>query len=257
MGALTLFQHPARAESSTPNATSESESPSTPSAWSARYFGIYFFPPFRGSSDRSTIDTRNYLSLLSRIDSDTTVGLTAGWNLQTSAAQPFTARDPFFKLGRANIIHEGAFSWYGDLRVHFPITSESRSRDLWVGLQTFHYLSWEPGRGGVALALSSRFNQFGGEGQGDAWEWYSAPSVFWSLSEKLALNALIEWGGGMPFGETSRTLFSNGLDLEPGVNWQLNPVLWINPYLTIPLDQTSRDLLGGPSLGMTLSWQLL
>lgn len=236
-----------------------SEVPSV-SRFSAHYFGIYFGPFLEAASpnfaDRPQLDMRHYLTLNYAISDDTRIGVTSGWNWQGIPADTPTPRDPFVKLGRSNIIQSGPFSWYGDFRVHLPVTLESRRRDLWVGLQTFHYLGFEPaGRLGAGLALSARYNQLGGEGWGDDWEFYLGPNVSWALTRNLAVNLLTEWGAGHPFGDTSRTLLSNGLNLEPGFNWEPFDTLWINPYVTIPIDQTARQLLGGMSLGMILGWQ--
>jgi hypothetical protein len=224
---------------------------------SLHYFGILFGPALQEGTDRPSLDTRSYVTLNATVAKDTVIGVTGGWSWQGIPSGEVTPRDPFLKISKANIVRSGNFSWYGDFRVHLPITAESRANDLWVGMQSFHYLGWEPGAAGTGLSLSARYNQFGGEGQGDEWELYAAPNAFWNILPRLAFNLLLEWGAGRPFGDTSNLLLSNGLDLEPGLNWRLSDGLLINPYLSLPLDQTSRDLSGGASLGMTLSWQLL
>ena len=242
--------------SSTESAIEEDDAPSSLSLY---YFGI-FYGPTLGRSDElhPALDTRNYLTLNSSLKKGTVFGVTVGWNWQGIPNETPTLRDPFLKLGRSDLLPPGSLSWYGDLRVHLPVTQESRDRDLWMGLQTFHSLLWEPGKvAGAGLSVSVRYNRFGGEGQGDDWEYYLGPSVFWNFSPRLGLNVLFEWGAGRPYGQNTGLLLSNGLDVEPGLNWRLNNHLLLNPYLTIPLDQTSTELTGGPSLGMTLSWQWL
>jgi hypothetical protein len=239
------------------NSSSTSEDVQHQSRMSLHYFGIFFGPALQKGSDRPSLDTRSYITLNSTVAKDTVIGVTGGWSWQGIPSGEISPRDPFLKISRANIVHSGNFSWYGDFRVHLPITAESHANDLWVGLQSFHYLGWEPGAAGTGLSLSARYNQFGGEGQGDEWELYAAPSAFWNVLPRLAFNLLLEWGAGRPFRDASNLLLSNGLDLEPGLNWRLSDGLTINPYLSLPLDQTSRDLYGGASLGMTMSWQLL
>ena len=226
--------------------------------WSLYYFGI-FYGPYLGRSAPSdpALDTRNYLTLNSSVDKRVVVGVTAGWNWQGVPSDTPKLRDPFIKVGRSDLLPPGTLSWYGDLRVHIPVTSESRERDLWVGLQTFHSLVWEPSALGAALSLSIRHNRFGGQGEGDDWEYYLGPSTFWNITPNFGLNVLLEWGAGRPYGQTTGLLLSNGLDLEPGLNWRFSESLLLNPYLTLPLDQTSLELTGGPSVGMTLSWQCL
>ncbi len=251
---------PNSSESMTPSTKNNSPSVSTSSEqsrFSLHYFGIYFGPVLQQGNTRPSLDTRNFVTLNSTVAKDVTIGVTGGWSWQGIPSDSATLRDPFVKISKANIVQIGNFSWYGDFRVHLPITSESRANDLWVGMQSFHFLGWEPGPAGAGFAFSARYNQFGGEGQGDDWELYAAPSLFWNVAPRLALNLLLEWGAGRPFGENSNLLLSNGLDLEPGINWRISDTVLVNPYLTVPLDQTSLDLSGGTSVGMTVSWQLL
>ena len=236
--------------------TEDQKNPAAPN-FSLHYFGIYYGPSLQKGTERPAFDTRNFLTLNSSVSPDTFLGITAGWNWQGMPTGLATPRDPFLKLARNNIARSGAFSWYGDFRVHLPITSESRQKDLWVGMQSFHYLGWDPGDAGAGLAISARYNLFGGEGRGDQWEFYGAPNVYWNILPRLAFNLMLEWGAGRPFGEDSRLLLSNGLDLEPGLNWKVSDTLLLSPYLSLPLDQTSRELSEGPFVGMTLSWQLL
>ena len=155
------------------NSEKESDAVEHAGSLSLYYFGIYYGPTL-GLSDslHPSLDTRNYLTLNSTVAKDTIFGVTVGWNWQGMPAESPSLRDPFIKLGRSNLIRQGPLSWYGDVRVHLPVTQESRDRDLWVGIQTFHSLAWEPGSAGAALTLSARYNQFGGEGQGDDWEFY-------------------------------------------------------------------------------------
>ena len=236
--------------------TADSEGPAA-SPFSIHYFGIYYGPSLQKGTERPALDTRNFLTLNASVSPDTFLGITTGWSWQgipTGVARP---RDPFLKLARNNIVHSGAFSWYGDFRVHLPITAESRQKDLWVGMQSFHYLGWEPGDGGAGLAISARYNLFGGEGRGDQWELYGAPNVYWNVSPRLAFNLMLEWGAGRPVGEDPRLLLSNGLDLDPGFSWKVSDGLLLSPYLSLPLDRTSQELSEGAFAGMTLSWQLL
>jgi hypothetical protein len=232
------------------------------STFSVHYFGIYFGPVLSPSTEAGNpqplLDTRNFITLNSTINEDTVFGVTAGWSWQGIPAENASLRDPFLKLGKSNILRGESFSWYGDIRVHMPVTTASRERDLWVGVQSFHFLSIEkPGAFGANLSLSGRYNQFGGQGVGDQWELYAAPGAFWNLIPRLALNLLLEWGAGQPFGGNSRILLSNGLDLEPGLSLRLSDGLLINPYVNIPIDQTAWEINGGTSLGMTVSWQWL
>jgi hypothetical protein len=238
------------------NSPSASSSSGEQSRFSLHYFGIFFGPVLQQGNTRPTLDTRNFVTLNSTVAKDTSIGITGGWSWQGIPSDTAILRDPFVKISKANIVQFGSFSWYGDFRVHLPVTAESRANDLWVGMQSFHFFGWEPGPAGAGFAFSARYNQFGGEGQGDDWELYAAPSVFWNVLPELAFNLLLEWGAGRPFGENSNLLLSNGLDIEPGLNWRISEMVLLNPYVTIPLDQTSLDLSGGTSVGMTVSWQL-
>jgi hypothetical protein len=250
------------ATTETPLSTYPDKTPASAIQHSLHYYGILYGPSVRDFSAHQSdptlpITTRNFLTWNMDLGNDTILGVTGSWSWQPVLGQDLALRDPFLKLGKANLIRTGSFSWYGDFRVHLPVTEISRAQDLWFGLQSFHYLSWEGSKGGLGAALSTRYNQYGGQGFGDNWDVYLGPSAHVNLHEKLSFQLLLEWGAGHPVEESRNILFSNGVDLEPGLTWRALPNLDVNPYVTIPLDNEARTFGTDPSLGMSLSWQLL
>ncbi|MBU6376726.1 MAG: hypothetical protein KGQ59_12060, partial [Bdellovibrionales bacterium] len=111
---------------------SEGSEPASESiTWSLYYFGIFYGPNLgRSAPSDPALDTRNYLTLNSSVDKRVVVGVTAGWNWQGVPSDTPKLRDPFIKVGRSDLLPPGTLSWYGDLRVHIPVTPESRDRDL-------------------------------------------------------------------------------------------------------------------------------
>ena len=222
-----------------------------------RYLGVLFGPSLSDWSayqpdGETPVSLRSFLTWNLRLEDGWRFGVTGSWSWQPVLEQELALRDPFVKLAKPNLLRIGPVSLYSDLRVHLPITTASRNRDLWWALQSFNSIDWVAPWGSLGLYSSARYNQYGSLGEGDEWEFYVAPSVELRLSQRLAVGTLLEWGGGVPYRRETAVLFSDGFSLQPGVSWDLFPNLNLGPFLRVPLGGAARQT----ALGFTLSWKI-
>jgi hypothetical protein len=236
-----------------------------------RYLGVLFGPRMDEWSStqadgQTPISVRNFLTWNYRLNDGWRFGVTGSWSWRPVQGQDLALRDPFLKLAKPNLIRSGELGWYSDIRLHMPITSRSRNRDLWWGLQSFNSLEWTGTWGAAGIYASARYNQYGAQGTGDEWEFYVAPHLEWQATEKLTFGTLLEWGGGMPFLRETDIVFSDGISLQPGFNWEISSGLSWGPYVLIPLvsdtpssasstDSNTRTT-AQTTFGATLSWKI-
>jgi hypothetical protein len=230
------------------------------------YYAIFYGPALKGTSKfqpqpngepnpLAPLLAKNYASLGYALDDRHFISGTAYWILTPLYEQSRSAmRDPYLRVGNAKLVNSGPFNWYADLRVHFPVTTESRDSDMLSGLQTFHIWTYDFNRFLTAgLYGSARMNIFGGQGSGHDLELYAGPNLNFAVSRKLSLTLLYEANLVHNFGAPALTFANDGNDLEPGVSWDALPNLNLNPYLNLYPDNLS---LRSTSFGMLLNWAI-
>jgi hypothetical protein len=213
--------------------------------------------PTGGDNKDLPVDLRNFLTLAYALDQYLAVSATGYWLYKPVLGQSMTMRDPYARVSYEDIMHFSQATWYGDLRVHFPVTDLSRDQDMLAGVQTYHTLTYPiPGsRFTTALDASARVNVFGSQGRGDDLELYAGPSLSYLLHPNFSLTLLYEMGASHQFGAKAFDLYNDGTVLEPGFSWDILPSLTINPYLN--LYTGNKVTLSSTSIGATLSWILL
>jgi hypothetical protein len=233
------------------------------------YYGIYYGSsvtspnryqtgPYRQKDPNRPVFLKNFVTAGFDLSDQYAIAATGYFTYVPSAPEKqFQMQDPSLRIANNSLLNIGGFNWYGDARVHFAVSDNSRLNDLLVGFQSFHYFSytfddsrWSPG-----IYASARYNIYGKMGVGNDLDLYLAPSLNYSISDKLALTFLYEMGASHTYGADAGVLDSEGTDFQPGVLWHITPSLEVNPYLNIYTG--GRIALDNTSFGMTLSWMML
>ncbi len=256
-----------------------SESASSPDDWtqsgpldfrrfSANYFAIFYGPGLQNPSSLQPspdgtpdpdkpVHLKNFFTVGYNINESMGISGTAYWIYRPVRGQQFMARDPFLRFVHASIFRAGDFNLYGDARVHFGVSSESRNNDMIGGVQAFQILSYNPGQGAFTFDLigSARYNYFGTEGIGTDGELYLGPMASYKVGKSVTLSLLYEMGASHAYGADAFEFESDGQDLQPSVHWAITQNFAVNPYLTLyPSKGFSAK---SSSFGMTVSWTLL
>lgn len=262
---IGLPQHPPQLASTEEDNEQGKEGPSGP--WGVSYFGIFYGPSvlepslYQPSETRTQDLTRpillkNLLTLSYALSEEVAISGTGFWSNEPVQARGFTVRDPYLRLSHNALVQSDVWSLYGDVRVHFPVTHESRQADLLTAVQTFESLSAQATEElRLALWASQRANYFGKQGFGNDLELYFAPNLEYAVSDTLAFTLVYEVGTSHFFGEPAFSFSGDGSDVQPGISWSPSPSLNLSPYLNIP---TTRSLnLRSTSFGMTLLLRIL
>lgn len=244
------------------------EGEEAPRRWSMDYFGIFYGPSLQkpnsyqptpsGERDLSRpLELRNYLGASYRLSEAISVTPTLFWSWYPVHGHRLEMHDPFIRISHDRLIDTVSMNWYSDVRIHFPVTGPSRSRDLLAGVQMFHAWSWIVGDSPFTVSLygSGRYNYFGKQGFGNDLELYIAPHVAYQALPNLAFTLLYEFGARHEFGQKAFQLEADGSDLEPGIRWHVTQSLMLNPYLNLyPAEGMS---LRSTSVGFTVAWTIL
>lgn len=229
------------------------------------YYGIFNGPPLQGKlslqgtpdgvqDEDLPVQLKNWLGITYHLDNGYSITPTLYWLYTPVRGQRFEMLDPFVRFSNSKIIDNEWFNWYGDVRLHFPISNASRFSDLLAAIQTFHALTFLIGDSFMAsLYTSFRYNYFGGQGIGNDVEIYFAPYLSYDVSERVSVTALYEMGASHFFGD-SLGLKGDGSNLQPGVTWKVSNSVMLNPYLNLyPSDNLSFRTT---SFGMSVTWNL-
>ncbi len=237
------------------------------SPWSAWYFGLFFGPSvtnptaryqpgFNGALDPSRpVVLKNYLNLGYALGDSIQMAVTAPWTMSLIDNETFVPRDPSFRISHASIMSSGSFNLYGDVRLFFPVSSQSRAEDLLFAMQTFVFPSVETGDWMFSVWGSARANFFGKQGFGNDLELYLGPNASLQVSPKVAVTLLYEMGASHVFGARPFDFVSDGTGLQPGVSWDINENVNVSPFLNIPITQAPS--LDTTSIGASLWWRLI
>jgi len=209
------------------------------------------------------VELLNFHTLDYLISDDAGIGFSAtgGWALNPWERDGSRSelRDPYFRTYFLNLLPDWGSDfplyWYADVRVHPGVTTTSRDADQIWGIQVFQAWTWQAtnSRWGAAFYLSFRQNFFGSQGLGIRRELYSSPGLFFRHNSRLTSSLLLQLPTFQRLGSEGNRWETMGLDLEPGLSWDLLQNLNLTPFLTIPVSGTTNRLKG-TSLGLTLSW---
>jgi hypothetical protein len=241
--------------------------------WSLQYFGLFAGPSVRGLSPQQPtrqgfpdpnrpVQIRNFHTLDYLTDPNLGFGLsaTALWTANPwDESRQTEVGDPYLRAYFLNLLPEGPETlplyWYVDLRWHPGVSPYSRDTDQLFGLQLFQALTWAPreSRWMTAFYLSLRRNQFGEEGLGYDGEAFLAPAISYRVSGPLQASLMVQFPLFHRRGQTPSQWETTGLDLEPGLSWDLSPQLNFSPYLTVPVSGSAAPSRG-TAFGFTLNW---
>lgn len=271
-GLSALWSLPAHAISeATSEASMSAEASMSGEGWSSNGFSMNYtnilygpsigesssYQPTReGLPDKSRpVFMKNFLSASFGFAEQWAVTATAYWWHRPVLGQEFTVQDPFIRVSNSSLLStDWGLNLYSDLRLHPGVTDASRQADQIFGVQSFNYVSYEPGWGGLLTALraSARYNVHGRQGTGTDAEFYLAPEVNYRFNDQLAFTLLYEMGASHEFGDDATYFTNDGTDLEPGVEWNPTPDIVVNPYVT--LHTGGKITLASTSVGMFFTW---
>ena len=216
-------------------------------------------PQTDGNPDLSRpVYMKNFLSATYGINENWAITGTGYWLYRPVLGQQLILQDPFVRLSDASVFRtKWGMNLYSDARVHFGVTSESRSADFYTGLQNFNYLSYQPDEGRFVFGLraSARYNFFGRRGSGNDTEFYLAPEANFRMAPKWALTLLYEMGASHLYGDPNDRVGNDGTDLQPGIEWDPTPDIVVNPYVTMLTG--GKVNLSSTSVGMFFTWSFL
>jgi hypothetical protein len=232
------------------------------------YFGILYGPSIQnptsfqpstdGTPDRDRpVILKNFLNLGYNVTDHVTVTGSGYWIWEPVMQHQTILQDPFLRVSHNSIFSTDQANLYGDFRVHFPVTSISRENDMKFGLQTVQVLTYAVGTTRLTLGAfgSARYNSFGGMGYGNDLELYAAPNLNYQITPTVALTVLYEMQTSHSFGERPFAFSNDGMDIEPGISWDIRPNLMVNPYLHFPVGK--KATFSSTSFGMMLNWALI
>ncbi|MGZ6311547.1 MAG: hypothetical protein ACXWOH_13010, partial [Bdellovibrionota bacterium] len=231
------------------------------------YFGIFygpglqngagFQPAANGTPDQERpLILKNFLGVGYNFTDTIGVMPTAYWTFQPVMGMQFALKDPFIRLYDSSLLSAGNFNLYTDFRTHFGVSSESRTNDMYAGLQTFQIATYEfpTAKLTAGLYLSERVNFFGKQGLGNDFEMYVGPNVSYQVLKPLAVSLLAEFQFNHAYGDKPGQVWTDPIDLEPGLIWDVTENLMINPYFNLyPASLTAKST----SVGMMLSWKIM
>jgi hypothetical protein len=238
--------------------------------WRASFLSIFHGPPVgklqdtwqptpQGERSLMPVLFRNYASVNWTPDQNLELGVTQYFVAVPVLGTQFAYRDPYLRLGVRDLLPQTVrASWAADLRLHVPVSSVSRGRDMVAGLQTYHNLSTpldSARRLSAGVVASGRVNFYGSQGLGSDLELYVGPTVGWQASQKLGFSLTYDWGASHWLGEPAGELISDGTDIQPAVSWDVTPELNVSPFLNLYTGKNTN--LKGSSIGFTLSLQLI
>ncbi len=231
------------------------------------YAGILYGPSVAGSSvyrptpqgkiDReSPMFARNFMTAGYDVSDDVSISGTGYW-IWAATGKKFSIQDPYVQISDSSYFSRDEFNAYGDFRVHFPASDESRDRNMLIGLQSFHILSYQPEdtRFTFLSSLSARYSYLGKQGYGDDLELYAAPSAQYLLAPKVSASLTYQMGASHAFGQKPFHFNNDGTELSPGVIWSPIPSLVLNPYLSFSTG--GRLALDTTTFNLYVNWQLI
>jgi hypothetical protein len=179
--------------------------------------------------------------------------------------------DAYLRLMAPKLINKGNLTAVGDLRFYVPTSHLSRENGLMTGITTRFVPSYTPTGSRFTFGTIFSHTWYVHDGRVDsvnptattAWssEFYVGPNLSYQISPKVALTALYEFdavrmanASGL-LNYTSDTHTANGYtDFEPGVNVDITPNIYINPFLNMypgsdfSLDTTNINIIFGMKL---------
>jgi hypothetical protein len=255
-------------ESATESPLLETESGSGTEGPNFEYYGLFFGPsPGRWSSFQTRPDgtlnlerpvlLKNWASLSVPLFQDWELSGAFYWIWVPVQGQELWLRDPYVRLAKPQVLSpESPVQAYVDFRWHPGVSGFSRDRDQLFGLQLFSMVSYQSPVSELSLGVlgSARKNFFGPEPEGSSWEFYLAPQIRWSFSDRLSLQLLYELSALVDAQDPTSTVVSDGTDLEPSLLWQVSKNLTLNPFLTVYVGEGFRP--ENTAIGMGISWAL-
>jgi hypothetical protein len=182
-----------------------------------------------------------------RIDQDTYIGGMMEFDYRPVGGSDATMMDPAIRFGKDNWIKTGPWQLYADLRAYLPVSTASQNAKQDVQLRSFQNLTYEVKgtRWTLGAYGSLRYYVYSDPDtlnpQTDLLSFspkqrvraYVGPNVNYQVSPSLSIFVLGEAEGVQNTGNSFWNWNDNGMDIEPGVMWNITPKLMINPFINV------------------------
>ncbi len=165
---------------------------------------------------------------------------------------------PYITLAHNSLVKEGNYNLAGQVRSYLPLSESFRSKNLLNVVRVTQIQSYTltgtPWALGLASYIQGYFYSQANSGS-TRLKTYLSPSANYQLKQNLGIGVLYEMAASQTQGMNWNGFSSTGTDLEPYLNWDINPALNLNAYLD--LKTGGRISASTTQIGATLTWRLL
>jgi hypothetical protein len=235
---------------------------------SLSYFGAYFGPglgqqnDYTPGADGTNGDVQN-------LDGVITAGYKVSKRIFIGVGIPLiytpfreekgvTMPNLFLRLADSEFIKKGPFKMALSSRFYLPTNSDSRENGFVTGIRLEQNLTYEIKKAAVTLGLYTyeRTYYYNSKATGGTpFTLYAAPYLNYQFANRVAATLWIDLVQmkqvkGKPISEMENA----SVDFQPGLNWDVNDQLSLNPYLNLYPGNLSAD---SSSLGLIVSAKVL
>lgn len=165
---------------------------------------------------------------------------------------------PYITLAHNSLVKEGNYNLAGQVRSYLPLSESFRSKNLLNVVRVTQIQSYALTGTPWALGLASYLQGYfysQATSNSPRLKTYLSPSANYQLKQNVAIGVLYEMAASQTQGMNWNGFSSTGTDLEPYLNWDINPALNLNAYLD--LKTGGRISASTTQIGATLTWRLL
>lgn len=239
----------------TSSAQSKSLLDSLPDHYSLTYWGNYNGPsigsrdpfnPLPNGSDGSPQYLDSIATASYKLNPNLLLGVAEEFYYRPVIGQDITALDPAVRLQALHVIHDDRWDLKLEAWVYAPVTAPSRAASELTGLHFVQVLNYTTGPLTIGTYSYYQQNIFDGVNEGTLYDrkLYIAPNGSYSIGKNVQATIWVDWIQSVHTrGDAGLVPVNYPWDMEPGVNFDINPQLSINPFINI--------FPGSPSLAST------
>lgn len=218
-------------------------------------------PSVYGAHGGSPTPHRIFVNLAYQLNSDMTliptVGALANGSIE-SAPGRVVLDTPYVTLSHRSLVKQGNYNLAAQVRSYLPLSESFRSKNLLNVMRLTQIQSYTLSGTPWALGLASYVQGYfysQAKSTSPRLKAYLSPSANYQVKQNLGVGVLYEMSAAQTHAMEWNGFSSSGTDLEPYVNWDINPSLNLNAYLD--LKTGGRVAASTTQVGATLTWRLL
>ena len=175
-----------------------------------------------------------------KIDPHNTIGGAFNFAYQPVLGGKLTLEDPAIRLTQKDLIKTDSFSMTELNYVYLPVSTKSQNANKMTQLRGIQLTNWEPVKGSrwtLQTWSSERYNVYNAYATNansrTDWDLYFAPVPTYAITPALQFVTPIEFEATHTIGNSLTSWDYATFDVEPGLSWDINSHITINPYFNI------------------------